>query len=166
MAIRFVNDRVKTYLAQKGVPSVFGREVDIRERLSEADAIAWFDRVWESQLAKEVEASDECDLDFVRSNVLPQAQHWLRADATHRYVRLANCSFIAQLIDPESCDQLWFILSSSGDPRSLFVKFPTLADKEAFVEAAHELGWRPEDLGLKILTDFLNTVSRHKVGRN
>jgi len=166
MAIRFVNDRVKVYLAQKGVPSVFGREVDIRERLSEAEAIAWFDRVWGSQLAKEVEASDECDLDFVRSNVLPQAQHWLKTDATHRYVRLANCSFVAQLIDPESCDQLWFILSSSGDPRSLFVKFPTLAAREAFVKAAQELGWKPEDLGLKILTDFLHTVSRHKVGRN
>ena len=120
----------------------------------------------EAKALQEVEASDECDLDFVRSNVLPQTQHWLRADATYRYVRLAKCSFIAQLIDPESCDQLWFILSSRGDPRSLFVKFPTLADKEAFVEAAQELGWRPEDLGLKILTDFLNTVSRHKVGRN
>jgi hypothetical protein len=31
------------------------------------------------------------------------------------------CSFIAQLIGLETCDQLWFILSSSGDPRSLFI---------------------------------------------
>ncbi len=165
MAIKFVNDRVKVYLAQRGVPSVFGREVDIREGLSDAEAIAWFDRVWESQLAKEVEESDECDLDFVRSNVLPQTQHWLRAGATYRYVRLAKCSFIAQLIDPESCDQLWFILSSSGDPRTLFVRFPTMADKEEFIQAAQELGWRPEDLVLKILRDFLEVVTRHKPGK-
>jgi hypothetical protein len=164
MPIRFVNDSVKTYLAQKGVPSVFGREVDIREKLSGPEAIAWFDRVWESQLAKEVEKSDECDLDFVRSNVLPQTIRWLKPNATYRCVRLANCLFIAQLIDPESCDQLWFILSSSGDPRSLFVKFPTMAEKEAFDKKAHELGWKSEELGLKILTDFLDTVSRKKFG--
>jgi hypothetical protein len=159
MPIRFVNDNVKTYLAQKGVPSVFGRDVDIREKLSGPEAIAWFDRVWESQLAREVEKSDECDLDFVRSNVLPQTIRWLKPNATYRYVRLANCSFIAQLIDPESCDQLWFILSSSGDPRSLFVKFSTMAEKEAFDKKASELGW-------KILTDFLDTVSRKKTGHS
>ena len=44
MAIRFVNDSVKIYLAQKGVPSVFGRDVDVRERLTGAEAMAWFDR--------------------------------------------------------------------------------------------------------------------------
>ena len=164
MSIQFVNDSVKTYLAQRGAPSVFGREVDTRERLSGAEAIAWFDRVWDSQLAKEVEKSDECDLDFVRSNVLPQTLHWLEPNATYRYVRLANCSFICQLIDPERCDQLWFILSSGGDPRSVFVKFPTLAQKEAFGKMAQEIGWKPEDLGLKILTDFQDTVGRKKIG--
>jgi hypothetical protein len=94
--------------------------------------------------------------------VLPQALHWLKTDAKHRYVRLANCSFIAQLTDPESCDQLWFILSSSGDPRSLFLKFATLAEKEKFEKMACELGWRPEDLGLKLVRDFLDTVKRHE----
>jgi len=52
MPIRFVNDKVKIFLAQKGVPGVFGREVDVREKLSGAEAIAWFDRVWDAQLAR------------------------------------------------------------------------------------------------------------------
>jgi hypothetical protein len=165
MAIKFVNDSVKIYLAQRGAPSLFGREVDIREKLSGPDAIAWFDRVWESQLAKEVEKADECDIDFVRSNVAPHSQPWVNPEAAHRYVRLSNCSFICQLTAPENCDQLWFILSSSGDPRSLFVKFPTLAENEAFEKKALELGWKPEELGLKILRDFLDTATGPKAAR-
>ena len=166
MAIRFVNDSVKIYLARKGVSSVFGREVDTRERLSESDAIAWFDRVWNSLLAKEVEESDVCDIEFIRCNVSQHSQRWIIADATHKYVRLANCSFICQLTDKESCDQLWFIPSSSGDPRSLFIKSPTVADKEEFDKAAQELGWGPDEMGLKILRDFMDTVKRRNLGQH
>ena len=39
------------------------------------------------------------------------------------------------------------------------------ADKEAFIKAAQELGWKPEDLGLKILRDFLVTVTHRKPGK-
>jgi hypothetical protein len=52
MAIQLVNDSVKTYLAQRGVPSVLGREVDVRERLTGAAAIAWFHRVWDSHFTR------------------------------------------------------------------------------------------------------------------
>jgi hypothetical protein len=30
---------------------------------------------------------------------------------------------------------------------------------------AQEIGWKPEELGLKILSDFMDTVSRRKTGQ-
>ena len=166
MATHFVNESSRDYLAQKGPPSVFGKEVDTRERLSKDNAVAWFDRVWDSHLSKAVEEAEECDVDFVRSKVSQHSLPFINPNAAHREFRLSGCMFICQLTDPQTCDQLWFIPSSSADPRILFVKFPTLPDKEAFDSTAAGLGWKPEDLGLKILMDFLDTMRRRRVGGN
>jgi hypothetical protein len=165
MPVRFVNQSAKVYLARKGPSSVFGREVDQRERLAEEGAVNWFDRVWDLSLCKEVAGAEECDVEFVREHVPPYSQAFINPAEKHRQFRLSGCLFICQLSDPESCDQLWFILSSSGDPRSLFVKFPTVAERAAFDKTADELGWKSEELGLKILRDFLETVSHGKLGR-
>jgi hypothetical protein len=161
MAIRFDNDYTKHWLARKGPPKVFGKDVDARERLSDAEAVVWFDRVWADQLQRAVEHASFCDIDFVRSKVPKNAQHFIDDAASHREFTLANCIFICQLIDPQTCDQLWFIPSASGDPRTLYVKFDSVPVKEAFDNLAKDLGWtKPEELGEKILLDFLESVSR------
>ena len=46
MAIRFDNDFTKQWLARKGPAKVFGKDVDARERFSDPEALAWFDRIW------------------------------------------------------------------------------------------------------------------------
>jgi hypothetical protein len=74
---------------------------------------------------------------------------------------LANCFFICQLPDSETCNQLWFIPSASGDPRSLYVRFESVPVKDAFDKLAWDLGWvNPEELGEKILLDFVESVTR------
>jgi hypothetical protein len=161
MVIKFDNDYTKQWLARRGPAKVFGKEVDARERLTDAEAIAWFDQKWESLLQREVQKASPCDIDFVRSKVPHYAQNFIDDDARHREFTLANCFFICQLSDSETCNQLWFIPSSSADPRTLYVKFESVPVKEAFDEVARKLGWpKPEELGEKILLDFMESVTR------
>ncbi len=161
MAIKFSNDSTKQWLARKGPAKVFGKDVDTRERLTDSQAIDWFNKVWKSSLQQAVEQASPCDIDFVRSKVPPYAQTYIDPKARHREFTLAYCFFICQLPDPQTCDQLWFIPSASGDPRTLYVRFRTVPVKEAFDKLARNLGWeKPEELGEKILLDFMESVTR------
>src|SRR5262249_41368184 len=161
MAINFDNDYTKKWLARKGPAKVFGKDVDSRESLSDDEAIQWFDRVWKSALQGAVEQASPCDIDFVRSKVPQYAQTFIDAGARHREFTLANCFFICQLPDPQTCNQLWFIPSASADPRTLYVRFKTVPIKEAFDNLAKRLGWeKPAELGEKIILDFMESVTR------
>jgi len=161
MPVRFSNDSTKQWLARKGPAKVFGKDVDAREELSDDEAVSWFDDVWKASLQHAVERASSCEIDFVRSKVPHYAQTFINAEAQHREFTLANCFFICQLIDAKTCDQLWFIPSASADPRTLYVKFESVPVKEAFDEMARKLGWpKPEELGEKVLLDFMESVTR------
>lgn len=160
MNINFSNDSTKTWLARKGPVKVFGKDVDKREALSDAKAIEWFDRLWDSTLCSAVRDASPCDIDFVRSKLPFNARGFISEMAKHREFTLAGCQFICQLPEEATCDQLWFIPSTSGDPRTLYVKFQTVPVKEAFDALAMKLGWKPEELGEKILLDFMETVTK------
>lgn len=159
-AITFTNEYTKIWLAKKGPAKVFGKDVDMREAFSDQEAIEWFDRLWESKLCAAVKEASPCDIDFVRSKVPFSARGFVSENARHREFTLAGCQFISQLPDLTTCDQLWFIPSTSGDPRTVYVKFETVPIKEAFDKLAGKLGWKPEELGEKILLDFMETVTR------
>jgi len=160
MTIRFDNDFTKQWLARRGPAKVFGKDVDTRERLTDPEAIVWFDRIWESSLRQAVEQASPCDIEFVRSKVPHFAQNFIDSSARHREFTFANCLFICQLPDSQTCNQLWFIPSASADPRTLYVRFEKVPIKEAFDKLAANLGWKPEKLGEKILLDFMETVTR------
>ena len=68
--------------------------------------------------------------------------------------------FIAQLPDMSTCNQLWFIPSSGADPRTIYVSFDTVEIKRAFDGIAQDLGWKPDDLGEKLLLDFMESATR------
>jgi hypothetical protein len=161
MEIIFENDSTKQWLARKGPAKVFGKDVDARERLSDQEAISWFYRVWSSSIQRAIQDASLCDLEFVRSKVPYYAKNFIEPDACHKEFTYANCFFICQLPDPQRCNQLWFIPSSSADPRTLYVKFESVPIREAFDEVAQKLGWeKAEELGEKVLLDFMETVSR------
>lgn len=158
MPIEFSNESSKQYLAKRGPAKVFGRDVDRRENLSDIEAVEWFDRLWASNLQKAVEQASECDLEFVRSKVPYYAQSYIDDAATHREFTLSQCLFICQLAGPYTCNQLWFIPSTSGDPRTLYVKFGSVPAKESFDSTARRLGWaQSEELALKLLSDFMES---------
>src|SRR5580704_6504068 len=99
MRIVFSNESSKVYNAKWGPSKIFGVEVDQRERLADADAVVWFDRIWENSLQEAVKRADLCDLSFVREKVPYRSQSFIRDGAKHRQFSLANCLFIVQMTD-------------------------------------------------------------------
>lgn len=166
MRITFSNEPSKVFLAKYGPAKVFGIEVDQREALPNPDAVAWFDRVWAGRLEEAVRKATPCELSFVREKVPFKSQSYIRDGAKHREFTLANCLFIVQLTDASTCDQLWFIPSSSADPRTVYVKFATMDIKREFDAMASKLGWKPEELGEKLLLDFMETVQQRSYRRS
>ena len=157
MKVQCTNDHTKVFLAQHGPPKVFGKEVDRRERLETAEAIHWFQRIWDGKIEPALKKSTSINADSVLNKVPEQSRTYVNLAADHREFWVSGCLFIAQLVEPQSCDQLWYISSTSGDPRTLYVKFPTVADREKFSEMATRLGWEDEALGLKLVRDFMDT---------
>jgi hypothetical protein len=158
--ILFTNDYTKVFLAQKGPASVFGRDVDTRESLSRADAIALFDRIWNSTLEREVQQAPRCSTESVVERVFDKAKPRVKKSAEHREFRIANCLFIAQLPLPDECDELWFISSSSPDPRTLYVNFESVPERDEFRHVASQFGWDDQALALELLRDFVRKVCR------
>jgi hypothetical protein len=157
MKVQCTNDHTKMFLAQHGPAKVFGKDVDSREHLEAADAIRWFQRIWESKIEPALQEATSIDASSVLNKVPEQSRTYVNLAADHKEFWVAGCLLIAQLVEPQSCDQLWYISSTSGDPRTLYVKFPTVAEREKFSEMAKKLGWEDDALGLKLARDFMDT---------
>lgn len=97
MKVEFTSEAVKVYLARKGPPKVFGEDVDRRERLTEPEAIKWFDERWEGLILPAVLKADRIDIDSVREKVPFKSRGFIRDSADHREFRLHGCHFICQL---------------------------------------------------------------------
>jgi hypothetical protein len=158
--LQFTNHKQKMYLARHGPSKVFGREVDTREALGDSEAAAWFDRVWSNSLERAARDGVPVEAESALDKIPEHSRPYFRRDAEHREFRLSGCLFVAQVQDPNGCDQLWFIPSTSGDPRTLYVNFDTVDEREQFAKVASSLGWKGEELGLQLVRDFVRKVVR------
>src|SRR5262249_12692878 len=145
---------------------LFGADFDHRQKaMKESEAEARFDEAWKKTIEPIVSKADECDVELVREHVKGQGANYIRDDATHRHFKLQNKFFIAQLVAPDECDQLWLVPSAIRDPWTVYVKFAEVPIKEQFEEMARQIGWRPEQLAEKLLVDFMESTLRKKVKR-
>lgn len=159
MNVTFSNDAMKVLIAKKGPTKVFGEDVDHREQLSDPEAVTWFDERWEGLIVPALAHGKPCSLESVREKVPYYSQRFIRDDLDHKEFRLHGCHFICQFTAPNECDQLWFIPSTSADPRLLYVKFENIPIRKEFDAVAKQLNWVPEKLAEKILLDFMETVT-------
>lgn len=148
------------YLARRGPAKVFGREVDRREVLEDGEAVSWFDQVWNNGLERSARSGVVVDAESVLEKLPDSARYYFRRNAEHREFRASGCLFVAQFPEAGICDQLWFIPSTSGDPRTLYVNFDTVEEREHFARVASSLGWKDEELGLQLVRDFVRNVVR------
>ena len=167
MTIAVNDNRLKTFHAKYGYNNIFGKDIDERKQMSEEQLIERFDAVWHDQLSSAVANAEKCGADDARRKLKPEQQSFVKDDQEQREFWLEGGLFIAQLLvvdkKNQELTQLWFIKSSNVDPRTLFITFDSVAMREEFTKVAQQLKYKDDDLGKKLLLDFMEKVLRKSV---
>ena len=81
-----------------------------------------------------------------------------------RQFRYQEMDFIVQLKqtseNEQELTQLWKIQSGDDHPKTLWVTFDSVEERQEFAAVAHGLGWDDEELGLELLRDFMRKIKR------
>ncbi|MDB5339504.1 MAG: hypothetical protein JWN70_5123 [Planctomycetaceae bacterium] len=160
-----VSEDVKRNLARFGPNKLFGDDVDERKKLTDEQEIALFDRVWKAKLEAAIQSAERCDSDEAKQRLTFSQQQYFRASQEHRSFRMQqlNAEFVVQLLPSEGNNfkdtyeltQLWRVSSSDTHPKTLFVTFDTVEQREQFKHLAGRLGIKDVDLGLHLVMDFM-----------
>jgi hypothetical protein len=151
---------------------LFGTDFEDRDRMSEDDAVARFDQVWEARIKPAVLRGDIITAEEAMRLIGDRAadhqrRGYFRPEQEHRQFNLANTAWIAQInLDrrPPEHTQLWSAAVKNFDTRTLFVTFLTQPERDAWKDLATRLQLRDEELGRRVLTSVLEVFSPKKQG--
>lgn len=153
-----VEREAKRLLARWGPNKLFGDDVDHRQGMSDDDLEERFDTVWHSMLQGLVQAAEVCTSEEVPGRLTKKQQRYFDGSQTHKSFRHGGAEFVVQLetvCDGERLSQLWRVSSSDTHPKTLFVNFATVEEREHFRDLAEKLGWQDEHLGLELVRSFM-----------
>lgn len=156
-----VADKKKCLLARKGPNKLFGDDIDERQALGELAAIKLFDEVWQRKLERLVSTANISDSEEAYARLTQNKQQFFNFEQEHRDFRAKelNAEFIVQLAEKGGDDyeltQLWRVSSSDTHPKTLFVSFETVEEREQFRQIAANLGIHDQQLGLQLCKDFM-----------
>lgn len=162
-----VDRDAKTRIARGGPVRLFG-DWDRRRDMSEDGLAAVFDAAWSQGLEQAVQRGKSAEIDFVRSRLTEKQRPFLHSEAELRVFRFQAIEFVAQIENGDGgqqfLTQLWKIQSGDDHPKTLFVNFDTVQEREQFRELALRHGWNDEELALSLIRDFVDKLSRMKRG--
>lgn len=154
------NTPQKIHLARRGYNPLFGKDVDVRENMTNEEALRRFESIWQRELKGAVVGAERCDPENALTKLNIREKEFFDETQEHREFICKDGLFVAQLKtlaqNSYELTQLWFIRSSNVDPRTLFVTFETVAKRQGFKEMCEGLGWKDEDLGKRILIDLMD----------
>jgi hypothetical protein len=162
MAIN-IDSVTKARIVKYGPVRTFG-DYDKRQRMSEGEMIAVFDQAWDAGLQGAVNRSHPCTIDVARPKLKENFRSFLDPRQEQRQFRYQEMDFIAQLKriseSEQELTQLWKIQSGDDHPKTLWVTFDSIEERQEFAAVAHGLGWDDEELGLELLRDFMTKIKR------
>lgn len=163
MQITVQND-TKIRIAKSGPVRTFG-DYDKRKQMTDEQLVEVFDHAWAAGLERAVSSrSLPCDFEVARARLKGRQQEFLDINQEQRQFRHQEMEFIIQLTPSEEggkvVTQLWKVQSGDDHPKTLFVTFPTVEERQRFGAVAAELGWGDEQLGLALLQDFMQKLDR------
>lgn len=156
-----VNEQTKSMLARFGPNKLFGDDIDSRKALPNPQAIALFDKIWNGKLLNYIWRADVCPSQDAHDRLTAKQQAFFDFDQEHRSFRPQElgAEFIVQLRNVSDSEmeltQLWRVLSSDTHPKTVFVTFDTVEEREQFRKPAQNLGMNDETLGLELCRDFM-----------
>lgn len=160
--------RQKIYFIRPKRYHIFGTDFERRDNMTDDEAVRCFDDVWEREIKNGILNGDVVAPEEALGLLSEQSKHYLNKHHEHRKFKLAEAVFVAQL--NASTDgvrihnQLWPVPARNYDTRTLYVTFPTQDERDAWNDLAEQLGYEPEELGLRALRGFLLAFTAKPAG--
>ena len=155
-----VEEQQKIRFSKWGANKLFG-DPDKRKEMSDEELMKLFDRVWTSTLENSITRATVCDPKDAYQRLNEKEKQFFDFEEEHRQFRIQehNLEYVAQLARLDnngySLTQLWRIASSDINPKTLYITFETVDERKHFKTLANKLGFNDEELGLKLVNDFM-----------
>jgi hypothetical protein len=154
-----VPDKRKILIAKQGPNKLFGDPDKRQKEFGNQELTDLFDQVWDRILRQAVNHADVCDSKEAPKRLTDMQRKYFDSEQEHRQFRLKDMEFIAQLStsdgDQYTLTQLWRISSSDINPKTLYITFESVEERERFRRLATKLGWNDEALGLQLVIDYM-----------
>lgn len=154
----------KIRIAKSGPVRTFG-DYDKRQQMNGEQLVEVFDHAWAGSLESAIlDHSLPCDFEVAQVRLRGRQQQFLDIKQEQRQFRHQDMEFLVQWTPSEEggkeLTQLWKVQSGDDHPKTLFVTFPTVEERQRFGAVAAELDWGDEQLGLALLQDFVKKLDR------
>lgn len=136
-----------------------------RPKLAAAKCQRLTDLLWPSFVAS-IREGNEVDADEAKTHLAARDQSHVRAQYRHAVFKHADNLFVAEFeMNGTGAEVLrcWKAPSADVHPATVFVTFGEVAEKEAFDKLAAKLGYKSDELILRLARDFARTVRRDGV---
>lgn len=104
-----------------------------------------------------------CEYEAARIRLKGKQLEFLRENQEQRQFSFQNMDFILQRRKTSTDDcmeltQFWKTQSGDDHPKTIWVTFDSVEERQKFRECANELGWHDETLALSLLRDFMDKL--------
>lgn len=160
----------KVRIAKLGANKLFG-DPDKRKEMIDNELINLFNEVWTGTLVSNITRAAKCDPNDAYKRLTEREKKFFAFEQEHRQFRLQdfNLEYVVQLEylahNEYSLTQLWKIASSDINPKTLYVTFETVDERKRFKNLATKLGFNDEDLGLRLVLDFMSKFPKDFLDR-
>ncbi|AKG20812.1 hypothetical protein [Calothrix sp. 336/3] len=155
-----IDDSDKARIAKIGANKLFDVEYETRQKMSNLELIEVFERAWEKVLENRVNNAEIISSEEVARRLLDKYHGFIDPQQEHRSFHYLKAEFIAQLIKTDSntykLTQIWRVASSDTYPKTLFISFSSVEERNRFDELARSLQYTDEELGLLLIRNFMN----------
>jgi len=155
-----VDSQDKIRMAKSGANKLFEVDYDVRKNMDSQQLVELFDRVWRGGLKRMVSNAGVIPSEEATRRLLDKYHSFVDPSQEHRSFHYSKAEFIAQLQPCENnqykLTQLWRVASSDTYPKTLFVTFSSVEERERFTALAESLGIVDEELGLRLIRNFMD----------
>ncbi len=144
-----------------GVNKLFSVDYDTRRKMSNEDLISLFDKVWlQHDVKAKVTKGLGCTYEEASRRLDDKYNPYIDSSQEHRSFRYCKAEFIAQLSPTTKGDynltQIWLVSSSDSRPKTLFINFSSVEERDTFARLAEKFGINDDQLGLRLVRNFMN----------
>lgn len=155
-----VEEQDKIRMTRIGANKLFEVDRDIRKKMTYRELIELFDKIWWNGLKSEIVNAKVISPEEVRRPLLNVNKPFLDSGQEHRSFYHLGEEFIAQLKQVENSDyklnQLWRVAWSDSPPKTLYITFSSVEERNRFTSLAEGLGTEDEALGLRLIQNFMD----------